>query len=225
MQALYTRLFDCEDGFTERKLEGAGGSAFKQTMVAFANSATSTRSGVLFVGVDDSGHVRGVEDPDKLQKTLRRLAEHDCYPPILVDFAVLTHEGLQVVAAEVRYSCTRPHFAGPAYVRRGSESITATEQVYRDLLLSQDDKRRYLLERMDVIWTVDVLYKVPGEVTVFDSSVKSSHEARVEEVTAFFVRMRNLNGLGFTELLQDVHISYDDKKYRPRMAVWPVGRK
>ena len=38
-----------------------------------------------------------------------------------------------------------PHFSGPAFVRRGSESIVASEKVYEELLASRTDKCRYML--------------------------------------------------------------------------------
>ena len=222
---LLARLRDNEDQFTERKPEGAGGSAFKKALVAFANTLPPNRTGILFIGISDTGDILGVADPNQLQRTLRKLAENDCYPPIYVDLAIVSADGKQVVAAVVSSSARRPHFAGPAYVRRGSESVAATEEVYRDLLLAQDDKRRYLLDHKDALWTVEYLNKAPGEAqSLFDTRARSQAECKVEEVTAFFVRLRNTSGTASSEMLQDVHISYDDTKHRPRMVIWPTGR-
>jgi hypothetical protein len=223
---LLRRLSDSEDQFTERKPEGAGSNAFKKALVAFANSVPPNRTGILFVGVADDGIVKGVSDPDKLQRTIRLLAETECYPPIYIDLALLDTSGGIVVAAIVAHSVKRPHFAGPAYVRRGSESIAATEEIYLDLLLSQDDKRRFLLEARTTIWTVELLNKEPGaSQQLFDKKARSTLECKIEEVTAFFVRFRVIDAdRVFTEMLQDVHISFDDKKNRPRAVIWPTGR-
>ena len=223
---LVARLRDTEDQFTERKPEGAGSTAFKKAFVAFANSLPPNRTGILFVGVADDGTVRGVSDPDKLQRTLRRLAENDCYPPIFLDLHVLSLSEGTVVAAVVEYSARRPHFAGAAYVRRGSESIAATDDVYEQLLLAQDDKRRFLLDHKADLWTVELLNKKPGaSQPLFDTRARSTVDCKIAEVTAFFVRFNAIGaGQTFTEMLDDVHISFDDKHHRPRAVVWPVGR-
>ena len=226
MTSLIDRLHDHEDGFVERKLEAAGSSEFKKTIVAFANSLPPTRKGVLFIGVTDKGQIQGVENSDRLQRTLRRLAETECYPPILLNLEALNHEEKVIVAAEVDYSARRPHFTGPAYVRRGSESVAATREVYEALLLSQNDKRRHLLDRRHMTWTVEYINKKPGgALPLNDSKAHSTVEANIEEVSAFFVRFRRIgSGTVSTEILQDVHISWDDQNHRPRALVWPTGR-
>ncbi len=223
---LLKRLRDTEDQFTERKLEGAGSAAFKKALVAFANSLPPNRTAVLFVGVEDDGTVKGVSAPDKQQHTIRELAEKECYPPIYVDLEALNTSQGTVIAAIVHYSDRRPHFAGPAYVRRGSQSVAATDQLYRKLLLSQDDKRRFLLDNCTVTWTIEHLNKEPGaSQPLFDARARSVSDCTIEEVTAFFVRFKALASGGlFTEMLQDVHISFDDKQYRPRAIIWPTGR-
>jgi predicted HTH transcriptional regulator len=129
-QNLMSRVTDLEDQFTERKLEGAGGSEFKKTIVAFANSLPANRTGVLFVGITDAGKMVGVENSDSLQRNIRRLAENECYPAIYVDMMALNVGGRIVVAVSVSPSTLKPHFAGAAYIRRGSESIAATPQLY-----------------------------------------------------------------------------------------------
>ena len=221
---LLARLSDAEDQFTERKRDGASAAEFRRTLVAFANSVPPNRSAVLYVGVSNSGEIIGVRDPDKLQRTLRKIAETECYPPIYVDLQVLNTEK-PVVAAVVTNSTKKPHFSGPAYVRRGSESVAATEQVYRELLLTQDDKRRYLLENQSLQWTVDLINKGPGESRSVSGRSGSSLHCMIVEVTAFYVRFQAVgNPQMFTEILEDIKISYDDKKHRPRAIVVAEGR-
>src|SRR5207245_5167625 len=53
---------------------------------------------------------------------------------------------IEVLAVMVPFSKARPHFAGKAYVRRGSESIEASEEMFRELIASQNDKARKLLQ-------------------------------------------------------------------------------
>jgi hypothetical protein len=111
-------------------------------------------------------------------------------------------------------------------VRVGSESVIATDAVYRKLLLAQDDKRRYLLDRADALWTVEFHDKRPGQVQITRSPKGNTvEECRIEEVTAFFVRLRAVSSdTTFTEMLSDVRISYDDTQHRPRLIVWAAER-
>src|SRR5687768_10287308 len=127
MPTLESRLTAVEDNLTERKLEGAKSSELRRTLVAFANSAADDRPAVLFIGVQNNGTIVGVSNPDAIQKSLRKLAEHDCYPPISIRSEVITSGTRHVVAVEVPLSSKRPHFAGGAYIRRGSESVVASD--------------------------------------------------------------------------------------------------
>jgi len=76
------RLADYEDNFTERKPESANAGELRRTLVAFANSVPPERSAILFIGVHDNGQILGCSNPDATQKTIRKIAEQDCYPPI-----------------------------------------------------------------------------------------------------------------------------------------------
>ncbi len=219
---LLGRLSDHEDGFTERKLEGVGASELKKTIVAFSNSLPPNRTAILYIGVSDNGDIRGVENPDKLQRTLRNLAENDCYPPIWVDTYPLSTESKTVLAIVVPYSTKKPHFAGPAFIRRGSESINATEEVYRELLLSQDDKRRYLLDNINETWTILALEKKIGEERpkIHDKRYYEEEDARIFEVASHFVRLQlPSSGRYVTERLNSIDVTYDDKKHRPMIVV------
>lgn len=223
---LLASISDSEDPFIERKSDGGGGAEFRKTIVAFANSLPPERVGVLYVGASNDGTVPGVSEPDKLQRTLRRIAEVECYPPIDIVLRVLKVQNSSVVAVIVPSSSKRPHFAGPAYVRVGSESVSATESIYKDLLLAQDDKRRFLLDHKAATWTVEFIDKRPGQVQSTRSPKGNSvDECSIEQVSAFFVRLRSLSSQTvFTELLQDLHISYDDKLHRPRLFIWASER-
>ena len=143
---LLARLNNKEDNFTERKLESARNYEFRKTIVAFANSMPENQTGILFIGVRNDGTVAGVNGADSLQKTIRNICETDCYPPIKHTCAVLVVEGKDVVAAEISHSNQRPHFAGPAFVRVGSESKIATPELYQDLLTSHCSHAGQLLK-------------------------------------------------------------------------------
>jgi hypothetical protein len=139
------RLDDLEDGWTERKPKNVDKDLVCKALVAFANSVPEGEEAILFIGVDDKGKPIGVENPDKLQKTIRRWADW-CYPPIRHTSRVLEVDGKYIVAVIVQADHNRPHFAGPAFVRVGSESPKASEPVFNELIASRLSKARPLLE-------------------------------------------------------------------------------
>ncbi len=143
---LLARLNDPEDQFTERKSAGVKASEIRRTACAFANSLPASSSGVLFVGLDDqSGAVNGVINTDQLQKRVND-ALRDCYPLIAgVQQAVLQVNGGHVLAVVVPASDNRPHFTGPAYVRRGSESVNASVELFQELIDSRHSKVKAIL--------------------------------------------------------------------------------
>lgn len=154
---LRKRLRDREDGWTERKSKGVSTEDITKTVVAFANSLPDGHQGILFIGVSDkSGDVEGVDDTDSLQKRIRHAAEKRAYPPIYVghNCRVLNESGKDVVAVIVEASRNRPHFAGPAYVRVGSESIEATAQQFDLLIASRTSVARRIIEAMQKDETV-----------------------------------------------------------------------
>ncbi len=75
------RLSDLEDGWTERKLQSVSGDDVRKALVAFANSVPDGEEAILFIGVADNGTPIGVDDPDNMQKKVKRWADW-CYPPI-----------------------------------------------------------------------------------------------------------------------------------------------
>ncbi len=109
---LKLRIADHEDNFTERKTESAGSTAWRRTLVAFANSVPEGRTASLVIGVSDDGAILGVTIPDSIQKTIRKICEQDCYPPIAFSSEVVAGEPGAVVVASVPFSAARPHFSG-----------------------------------------------------------------------------------------------------------------
>lgn len=220
IEILKERLSDNEDGLTERKTSGASSDVIR-TVVGFANSVPENRTGVLFVGVNNKGGIVGVENPDKLQKTIRNMCEKECYPPIWANIVALNFDGKTVITVEVPYSPRKPYFAGPAYVRRGSETVNASEDLFNELILHHLDKCRYVLKYKNSIWKVEAIGKKLGESNhLSDSRYKESAECKIEEVTSHFVRFKNIStDTYFTEELNFINISWDDKKNRPKIVV------
>lgn len=216
---LKERVPDYEDGLTERKSSGAPNDIIR-TVVAFANSVPENRTGVLFVGVNDKGEIIGVENPDKLQKNIRNICENQCYPPIWADILVLNFGEKAVIAVEVPYSSRKPYFGGQAYIRRGSETINASEDMFNELILHHLDKCRYLLKHKDSTWTVEAIGKRLGESHRILGSHRESADCKIEEITPHFVRFRNISSDKYiTEELDFINISWDEKRSRPKVVV------
>lgn len=132
------RLIDNqEDNFIERKSQGVTAGELRQTATAFANAVPEGRGAVLFIGIADrSGAVVGVSNTDALQKRVRTALREDCFPPIDYTSEVLAVRDRTVVAVVIPASASRPHFVGPAFARVGSESVTASLEQYKELILS-----------------------------------------------------------------------------------------
>jgi hypothetical protein len=216
------RVRDFEDNFTERKLQGAAkGGALRKTLVAFANSVPEHRTAVLYIGVHDNGNIEGVSSPDSVQKTVRQEAERGCYPPIDVTMEVLRADGKPVVAVIVPCSRTRRHFAGPSYVRIGSESVMASDQQFRGLIDSRIEKARWILEWKDKPITVAALGKELGaDRPLGDKWYRATHECLVLECNPQYVRLQDLSdGRCVTEPLKNVTVSRDEARERLKLDV------
>ena len=215
---LLGRMRDKEDSLTERKPDGVNSADIRRTLVAFANSVSENQRGVLFIGMSDEGEVRGVTNPDSLQKKVRELSEKECYPPIKCQIYVLDAEGGSVLAIVIEKSPERPHFSGPAYIRRGSQSVVASEEVYKDLIASRNTKAGAIL-------------RAKGKQVTFNQidvdrygreGVRYSIECNVEECDAHVVDLKDTgSGRYFSISLEKIRINKDQKLRR--MMIEAIG--
>lgn len=221
---LIERIRDHEDSFVERKLEGGD---FKRTIVAFANSVPAEREAVLYIGVGDKGEIVGITNPDSLQKKIRKICLEECYPPIHFTTEILRIDNKAILAVIIPPSSNKPHFSGPAFIRRGCESISASPDLFNDLITSRDSKAYEILRYKNQIVTVvtqkgklgrpEFPFVRAGTSMQADTT---KHECRVESVTPFFVRFEDVaTGRHFAEPLHNIEISYDDEKQRPLLIV------
>lgn len=218
---LIARLKNHEDNFVERKPEGVNAAEIRQTVVAFANSVPVGTTAVLFMGIHNDGSILGVGNPDKLQKTVRELCERVCYPPVAFSTAVLDVEGKAVVAVVVPPSRNRPHFSGPAFVRRGSESVAASPELFEELILSRSDKVAAILQMRDApVSVVCIQHKLGNTQQITDSRYRTHSECVVENCNAHTVRLRDIaSDRHVTEPIENVTVSYDEERHRPMLIV------
>jgi hypothetical protein len=134
------RLTTFEDSFVERKTAGDSKDWLK-TVVAFANSAPVGYPAILFIGVRDDGTVEEETNLDSLQRTLSEKVSA-AYPPIYFMSRVLRHTGKQFLAVLVPGSASRPHFAGPAFIREGSKSVQSSAAQFETLVAERNSKIR-----------------------------------------------------------------------------------
>jgi len=131
-----------EDGLLERKLE-SDQKDFLKTFVAFANSVRPGHTAVVLIGERDEGIVQGVSNPDEMQKKIRRECER-IYPSILWRSTVYEREGKHCIRIEIEYSGETPHFGEAAWIRRGSESVKASEELFQRLIELRSGRVREL---------------------------------------------------------------------------------
>src|SRR5438445_180697 len=125
---LLLRLKQSEDPWVERK-QSYHEQEVRRTLVGFANSVGEGQTAVMFIGADNEGKHKGVPDADEVQRKIGGIMER-CYPRVAYQTCVLPMQvdgtELELLAILVSYSKDRPHFAGPAYIRQGSETKEAS---------------------------------------------------------------------------------------------------
>ncbi len=217
---LLERLQRPEDNFVERKPQGVNRSDIRRTLVAFANSLSAGGEAVLFIGVRDNGEIEGCANVDAKQKDVRS-AGGECYPPISPICEVLQVDGLDVLAVVVGATADRPHFSGAAYVRRGSESVAASKEIFDDLVHSRNSRAAAVLELKGQVVTVISLRHKLGQVRhISDSGYRERAECRVEHADAQVVRLVVLATCQTaTEPLEHVTVHYDHERGRPMLVV------
>jgi hypothetical protein len=210
-----------EDAYLERKPQTANREEIRRTAVAFANTVEDGREAVLLIGVDDAGNILGVQNSDMKQRDIRRILTQDCYPPIEHQAQVFEVAGRNIVAITIPSSRLRPHFSGPAFVRRGAESVNATAAQYEDLIASRADKCRVMQRWCDQVITVlEDRYRLDRGPD--QGQWRANRECQIVVCDSQTVRLRDLGSdEQFTVHLQQVEIGYDEQRQRNLLRVHP----
>src|SRR6266481_5728986 len=123
--AVETRQMDIvwqpEDSLREKKVESDLKDLLK-TLVAFANSVAPGDTAQIFIGEKDDGTAQGVTNTENIQKKVRSECDK-IYPEIYYKTEVYERDGKRCVQVDIKHNALAPHFAGPAWVRRGAESV------------------------------------------------------------------------------------------------------
>jgi hypothetical protein len=221
--------FPWEDNLLERKVESDLKDLLK-TLVAFANSVRPSHTAVILIGEKDDGTVAGVTNPDNIQKRVRDECDK-IYPDIVWRSTVYQKEGKLCVRVEIEYSGDTPHFGGPAWIRRGSETIKASDEVFQRLIDIRSDAVRELSQWLDKEVTVyGEKASVPTErrsgfavnvVTTFTHRWPwQETPAILRSVTKHWITLESKdNGEKKSEPLEKLILSYDDKRNQPKIIV------
>lgn len=132
-------------------------------------------------------------------------------------------DGQYCVKVEIEYSGNTPHFGGPAWVRRGSSTVEASEEVFQRLIELRLDLVRELSEWINKAVTVhgDSSSVPPDrESNRFGMGQFFSHrwgwkdEAKLIFVNRFWVTLEDSEAKKKSEPLEKLALSYDDEAQR-----------
>ncbi len=110
-----------ENETTEFKVElSRNHKEFAETMVAFSN----LRGGLILVGIDDHGEVRGLQDADpvKMEEQIQNFSREFCDPPVKFTLKKVELQGKPVIVVEIPEGSAKPFWLknhGPI-IRSGS---------------------------------------------------------------------------------------------------------
>jgi predicted HTH transcriptional regulator len=169
--------------------------------------------------VFDDGTVESNEPTEKLQvKISQEIGE--IYPPILPQILTREIDGKKFIIVVVQGSIERPHFAGPSYVRKDSQSVKASEPQFNALIASRNSKTSEILKWKDRVVTLDMIQV--EDLRRF-SRVHNSYARTVRDCNQFFVTLEQSQGEPrFSSFaLRQVEIVYDHIGNRLKLEVYP----
>jgi len=143
----------------------------KKTVIAFAN----TNGGVLYIGIDDDGSVRGVGESDTIILKVTNAIRDSIKPDITLFTTCETKiiEEKAVVVLTVQKGTASPYYlAGKGirpegvYVRQGASSVPATETAILKMIKETDGENYEELRSLNQELTFDTMYKEFKEANI-----------------------------------------------------------
>ncbi|MBA7526112.1 hypothetical protein ES705_18272 [subsurface metagenome] len=110
-----------ENQQVEFKEEEVKADKLAKELVAFAN----TNDGIILMGVDDEGNIKGVDDTKGFEGTIRDIAQNNCNPSIqlrTVECDINNKKILLIFVPQGRHKPYQRRTDGKIFVRRGSTS-------------------------------------------------------------------------------------------------------
>jgi len=215
-----------EDALLERKLESDLKDLLK-TIVAFANSVRPGHIATIIIGERDDGSVQGVSNPDQIQMSVRKECEK-VYPPVIWRSLVYTIDRKQCVKVEVEFSGDTPHFGGPAWIRKGSESIKASDELFQQLINIRSAVPREIAKWLNKIVSIQGdVSTVPSDTQMVNDFViplyrhrwPDNVQAELVFVNSFWITLKTDDRKLHSEPLEKLTLSYDDENNRLKLLI------
>jgi hypothetical protein len=217
-EEIFQRLGNTEDHFTERKTRPQRDQV-TEAIVAFANSALPNKPGILYIGVSDKGDIVGGENPESWQQKITEWA-NGCFPEVAVIPRVLSKDGNSFLAVVVPLSEVRPHFARPAFKRRGAKTVPASQEEIDEWITYRNSKVKFILDWKDKMITVQMVRRGVGALS------SGGGEYRVIACNPHFVTLSGAPlGRTTTYPLSSVELSMNDGKPDQLLLIiaeWPI---
>lgn len=222
-------VWQAEDSLREKKVESDLKDLLK-TLVAFANSVAPGDTARIFIGEKDDGTVQGVTNPDGIQKRVNKEAD-EIYPEIYYRTEVYEREGKQCVRVDIKHNGLAPHFGGAAWVRRGSTTQKASDELYQQMVDQRLGKTRVLLQWLNKEVTVQGMEPPeeipPGEIRRVLAKAEwtaGAHQATLSAVHSHWVTFavavpQQASRVDRSEPMEKLLLSWDDKKNRLKILV------
>jgi hypothetical protein len=210
---LLARMRNFEDHLVERKTV-KDEKDWRKSAVAFANSAPVALPAVLYIGVRDNGEIETPQrDLDEAQRRFNAQMR-SVYPRIAYIPKIISDNGRQALAIIIPGSALRPHFAGLSYVRRGSETIEASELQMAEFIARRDNKANLILDWKDK--EVTVADRVP--LAIGGNSLWT-RAVRIADCNQFYVTL-SVEGLSSQSLpLRRIEVNYDNQLKRLELVI------
>jgi hypothetical protein len=222
-------VWQAEDSLREKKVESDLKDLLK-TLVAFANSVAPGDTAQIFIGEKDDGTVQGVTNADNIQKSVTKEAEK-IYPEIYYRTEVYERDGKQCVRVDIKHNGLAPHFGGEAWVRKGSQTIKATEQIYQQMIDQRQTKTRVLLQwvgkDVTVFWKkqraeqrLGSLYHFRNEEATLVSVTSYWATFRVHVATVDETNQLHRENIDCSEPIEKLMLNWDDGNGQLKVEVW-----
>jgi hypothetical protein len=216
---IISRLTNAEDATVERKTSSDYRDVAKAA-TAFSNSMPLGESAIIYVGVYDDGRIEESLNLEKLQRNVSGEVGN-VYPPIYPQILVREKDGKKFVAVIVQGSANRPHFAGKAYLRDGTKTVSASDEMFQELIDKRSSKTNEILKWVGESVRVNTL-AADGNVRHF-GRIQASRDMVVLSCNQFYVTLRSdPDSPDEAVTLRRVDISFDYFRRCPVLELLPL---
>lgn len=203
-----------------------------KTLVGFANSVKPDHVATILIGEKDDGSIQGVINPENIQQRVRKECDK-IYPPILCRSRVYEKDGKHCVRVEIEYDGETPHFGGSAWVRKGSNTIISTDDIFQRLIDLRSGIVCELAKWLNKVVTIQgdqstvpPPKKVEGAISDRYFAERFTHRWQMEElakivfVNNYWVTFEKLEDNNqASEPLSKLTLSYDDERKQLKVII------